>query len=465
MNPKISNFFPITTHLGVGIEEHEFSVLGTVIGGTRRVVALVDDRVVATCRYALILTKGDDTAEFMNMDELIDKRAMKEYEAKKLLDKEGWTIEQEVQVHASNLQGWAENDYNPCLLDSKIAKPILRELCDVDESAKRRFQAMILESYMLAGKELREFLWTQYYNDLYEVMNVVILKDFLARYQHQIRVENRIVPTIPQKFSLKHADLVKDAWPELDNMQKVLFIDCMQSDLLERINDLVDLGLDNLNLNENLGFHVLARVSRFGGYITESINILVNSLQEKCIAVIKRATRAERVKMAHMHGKIVVDLAMQAGLSSYQFQNPGFAFKVVKGPAKITKVSAFHPVTKNALQRITYHVKKATCLDKKEHGPFACFETLEQARRFMEKNGGNYILYCFIIKSKETSVWKKNPPLFERNSYGKGYHAVSNGETELMILACETGTILADIVIPLRVIEPADQLDHVQGKG
>jgi hypothetical protein len=453
MNQKISNFFPITTHLGVGIEEFE----------TRRVVALVDDRVVATCRYALILTKGEDTAEFTNMDELIEKRAMKEFEARQYLAKEDWTIEQEVQVHASNLQAWAENDYDPCLLDSKIAKPLLRELCKVDESAKRRFQAIVLESFMLAGKELREFLWIQYYNDLYEVMNVVILKDFLARYQHQIRVENCIVPTIPQKFSLKHADLVKDAWDSLDRTQKILLIDCMQSDLLERIADLVDLGLDEFS-DSNLGFHVLARVSRFGGYITESINHLVNLLQEKCVAVIKRATRAERLKMARVHGKIVIELAMQAGLSSYSFQNPGFAFKVVNGPAKITKVSAFHPVTKNALQRVMYHVRKTTVVNKKEHGPFACFETLEHARRFTDETNGDYILYCFIIKSTETRVWKKNAPSFERNEGGKGYHVVSEGITEKSLSECESGTILADIVIPLRVIEPDDQLGQVQGK-
>jgi hypothetical protein len=54
------------------------------------------------------------------------------------------TPETIMQAHASNLQAWAENDYNPEILASNLSFPLLAELADVgDEKAKRVLESEV----------------------------------------------------------------------------------------------------------------------------------------------------------------------------------------------------------------------------------------------------------------------------------------------------------------------------------
>lgn len=104
------------------------------------------------------------------------------------------------------------------------------------------------------------------------------------------------------------------------------------------------------------------------------------------------------------------------------------------------------PATSAALQRIRYNpgqwVKQGS-----DHGAFAVFETLEQAKRFKEQGYGTQVRQVEYVPSNESTLWKKLPPDFSRNRWGgKGYHAVSAGITERHIGECPEGTRLASEV-------------------
>lgn len=100
------------------------------------------------------------------------------------------------------------------------------------------------------------------------------------------------------------------------------------------------------------------------------------------------------------------------------------------------------PATSAALQRIRYNpgqwVKQGS-----DHGAFAVFETLEQAKRFKEQGYGAQVRQVEYIPSNDNALWKKNPPEFTRSKYGRGYYAQSAGITQRYISDCPEGTRLA----------------------
>ncbi len=100
------------------------------------------------------------------------------------------------------------------------------------------------------------------------------------------------------------------------------------------------------------------------------------------------------------------------------------------------------PATSSALQSIRYKISAWTEQKTEEHGAFAVFRELEQAQRFKQKFG-NQIRRVDYVESEEDSLWKKKPPVFCRNRYGKRYHAMSAGIAQMHISLCPEGTVLA----------------------
>ncbi len=111
-------------------------------------------------------------------------------------------------------------------------------------------------------------------------------------------------------------------------------------------------------------------------------------------------------------------------------------YKVFRG------VHTLKPATSSALQRIRYKIGTWTEQNIQEHGAFAVFQELEQAQQF-QQHYGTQIRRVDYIESEENSLWKKKPPAFSRNKYGKGYHAVSDGIDEMPVSQCPEGTVLA----------------------
>jgi hypothetical protein len=120
-------------------------------------------------------------------------------------------------------------------------------------------------------------------------------------------------------------------------------------------------------------------------------------------------------------------------------------YKVVNGKR------SFKPATDSALQCVRYRVGEMTTREEIDAGAFAVFANLAAAQAFAQKYG-NAILEVEYTASKECALWKRNPPRFVRNRFGKGYHAESNG------ISAKTddfppGTAFADEVYVIRVVE------------
>lgn len=71
----------------------------------------------------------------------------------------GLTVEQIFWGHSSNLQAWAENDYDTRLLHSNLAFPLLKRLTEVgDIKAKKIFKTEIVKRFKEGDRKLKLFL-------------------------------------------------------------------------------------------------------------------------------------------------------------------------------------------------------------------------------------------------------------------------------------------------------------------
>lgn len=90
------------------------------------------------------------------------------------------TPKEEFRGHCSNIEAWAENDYNTCILHSNIAFPMLKKLAEVgDPIARRVFKEEIASRYEMGDQQFRinlrrlgylKFLTKEELNTLKEVV-------------------------------------------------------------------------------------------------------------------------------------------------------------------------------------------------------------------------------------------------------------------------------------------------------
>lgn len=120
----------------------------------------------------------------------------------------------------------------------------------------------------------------------------------------------------------------------------------------------------------------------------------------------------------------------------------------LKGYKVISGIKVGKPATKAALQRVRYKLDGSWNYRPKDSGPFAVFETEETAREFFYNytHNATQVWEIEYVKSERKILWKKNPPNFVKNSYGKGYHAESDGKNILRIDECPEGTAMAKAV-------------------
>ncbi len=104
----------------------------------------------------------DDIAE--NLDFKMDKE--REYV--------GISPEEEFTGHCSNLQAWAENQYNTDLLHKSLAFPLLKALSDEgDKFAKQRFEEEIIRRYKYGNETVKEFLSLEGYLSCLTSENII----------------------------------------------------------------------------------------------------------------------------------------------------------------------------------------------------------------------------------------------------------------------------------------------------
>lgn len=120
----------------------------------------------------LILNITQDNLQKANSIKSIDEanKIFRKISAEETKMKEGFylTAEQEFLGHCSNLQAWCENEYNPRLLHSNLAFPLLKKLKDEgDKLASHRYFEELYKRFFQSKDTIREFLFEEgYFDDL-----------------------------------------------------------------------------------------------------------------------------------------------------------------------------------------------------------------------------------------------------------------------------------------------------------
>jgi len=139
----------------------------------KKTIVYIDGEEFQQCKYLLLtfpVRKIDLLDEVKSIDdaaEMLDKSLERRQEGNGVLQRKSKIPpEMEFWAHCSNLQAWAENDYDTRLLHSNLAFPLLKALTRVgDGKAKKIFKEEIVERYNSGCKNVREFLRRRKYLD------------------------------------------------------------------------------------------------------------------------------------------------------------------------------------------------------------------------------------------------------------------------------------------------------------
>ncbi|MHA1436845.1 MAG: hypothetical protein ACTSPD_04670 [Promethearchaeota archaeon] len=117
-----------------------------------KTVIYIDGKPFRQCKYLLLNIPIDKISAFEDI-ESIDEASEKlntKLEEDITPDDLGLSPEEEFWGHCSNLQAWAENDYDTRLLHRSLAFPLLKKLVDVgDPTAKRVKEAVFRPNIIL----------------------------------------------------------------------------------------------------------------------------------------------------------------------------------------------------------------------------------------------------------------------------------------------------------------------------
>lgn len=126
-------------------------------GYRQKVEVFVDDVPIVTCVHIACTLAEDEFRDCQSMNELIAGHGSTEHTPVDV------PIETLLQLHASSLQVWLENDYDAALLDSMIARPILDALAEIgDKKARERYLESILDRWQAGNQNSRRAL--SFYN-------------------------------------------------------------------------------------------------------------------------------------------------------------------------------------------------------------------------------------------------------------------------------------------------------------
>lgn len=207
---------------------------------THRIQIYVKDIPFRTCKYLLIINPQDDD-RFEEIESIDDAKRLlnSDLETKITPQELNITPEEEFWAHCSNLQAWAENDYETRLLHSNLAFPLLRKLMKVGVAkARERYSEEVLERYAKGTPQIKYMLlqW-DYFDYIPFEKQISIIEDqdeydFIVLLNHlyygefqlgDFRVDNGLIDTLTLK---KHPKL-KEIPTEINNLThlKKLVID------------------------------------------------------------------------------------------------------------------------------------------------------------------------------------------------------------------------------------------------
>lgn len=158
----------------------EFVINGhvsVVMARNGRVYTAVDGKPIVLCAHALldVPQKGDEDA--YSMDDVLTK--LDTYTSN---DVDAGT---EFVAHSSNVQAWVESGYDPRLIDSRIAVPVLKAVSRSDDAAASRLAGLMLERFLETPAEKREWFFSNYGEMLAGEVDLVLLTSMLKQMENQ----------------------------------------------------------------------------------------------------------------------------------------------------------------------------------------------------------------------------------------------------------------------------------------
>ncbi|MGQ4875689.1 MAG: leucine-rich repeat domain-containing protein [Promethearchaeia archaeon] len=166
-------------------------------------------------------------------------------------------IEIEFWGHASNLQAWAENDYDTRLLHHNLAFPLLKKLTDVgDKIARKVFKEEIAKRLMSGYKVVRDYLieenYLDYFNDdeldvLLEHFKKDIYTSYYEKYKYKIESMEleALINIICSNLKFNTQFIIKEI-PLIDDLEKIKNHD--GPDLILQENHITYLTFNNCRL-------------------------------------------------------------------------------------------------------------------------------------------------------------------------------------------------------------------------
>ncbi len=134
-----------------------------------KTVIYVNKEKFLQCKYLLIEIPKESLNEYDNIDSIDDVSEKLDHSLEKSQYR-NLTPEIEFWGHCSNLQTWAENNYDTTLLHSNLAFPLLKKLTDVgDPKAKRVFKDEVAERLTSGKTVVAQYLiqdnYIEYFNE------------------------------------------------------------------------------------------------------------------------------------------------------------------------------------------------------------------------------------------------------------------------------------------------------------
>ncbi|MFX0024674.1 MAG: leucine-rich repeat domain-containing protein [Candidatus Hermodarchaeota archaeon] len=202
-----------------------------------KTVIYVNDEKFLQCKYLLIEIPKDRINEFDDFMSIDDVSEKLDHSLEKIISATKILPEIEFWGHCSNLQAWAENNYDTNLLHSNLAFPLLKKLTDVgDPIARRVFKEEIADRLTKLYTNVAQYLIQENYLEYFNSEENEIIMEILFK-------------QIEQKFRIKQSSLLQEK--EINTLLDIIETNLIHSKtfLTNRLK-----SVEKINRETHLGF-------------------------------------------------------------------------------------------------------------------------------------------------------------------------------------------------------------------
>lgn len=221
--------------------------------------AYVDGNLVSYCSYVLV-TAPIDTPED-NMNDIIKIYGKPERECRDIM--KNVSNDTLILAHASNIQAWVEHDYDPRILHTNIAFPLLRALATVDPAAMDKSLEIVHERWKQGSENSR--------------------KAIIHQFPQQISLlgKNGII-----KWEPSPDPLALELWPDLDPWE---YVELMNGPLYEIIDvyeiNCVEFYIDFYQWFKNVEFLGMVEEMPSRTYKLDGMDAWITTYNENSVVV------------------------------------------------------------------------------------------------------------------------------------------------------------------------------------